>query len=214
GVDDDRDAEGQDAGGGRRAVPAVSPDGDDAAGPAGRGHGQAVVAGRRARVPDPREVRQPGVAHVQGRAGERADHQYRTDMNRLPMIPQEQPRQDLPPEGGSHETEGLVADPVKTEALGPAIQAALKKVYDPEIPVDIYELGLIYDLFVTAGGVAAIKMTLTAPACPAAQILPGQVADAAKSVAGVTDARVDVVWEPAWTKDRMSDVAKLQLGMW
>jgi FeS assembly SUF system protein len=92
--------------------------------------------------------------------------------------------------------------------------AALKTVFDPEIPVDIYELGLIYDLFVTAGGVAAIKMTLTAPACPAAQILPGQVADAAKSVAGVTDARVDVVWEPAWTKDRMSDVAKLQLGMW
>jgi len=131
-------------------------------------------------------------------------------MNRLPMIPQEQP----PTPDPTHETDGLVADPVKTEALGPAIQAALKKVYDPEIPVDIYELGLIYDLFVTAGGVAAIKMTLTAPACPAAQILPGQVADAAKSVAGVTDARVDVVWEPAWTKDRMSDVAKLQLGMW
>jgi FeS assembly SUF system protein len=135
-------------------------------------------------------------------------------MNRLPMIPQEQPRQDLPPEGGSHETDGLVADPVKTEALGPAIQAALKKVYDPEIPVDIYELGLIYDLFVTAEGLAAIEMTLTAPGCPAAQILPGQVADAAKSVDGVTDAKVDVVWEPAWTKDRMSDVAKLQLGMW
>ena len=131
-------------------------------------------------------------------------------MNNLPMAPQEQP----PVPDAGHETEGLVADPVKTEALGPAIQAALKKVYDPEIPVDIYELGLIYDLFVTAGGVAAIKMTLTAPACPAAQILPGQVADAAKSVAGVTDARVDVVWEPAWTKDRMSDVAKLQLGMW
>jgi FeS assembly SUF system protein len=131
-------------------------------------------------------------------------------MIKIPMIPQEQP----PTPDPTHETDGLVADPVKTEALGPAIQAALKKVYDPEIPVDIYELGLIYDLFVTAGGVAAIKMTLTAPACPAAQILPGQVADAAKSVAGVTDARVDVVWEPAWTKDRMSDVAKLQLGMW
>ena len=131
-------------------------------------------------------------------------------MTKIPMIPQEQP----PAPDATHETDGLVADPVKTEALGPAIQAALKKVYDPEIPVDIYELGLIYDLFVTAGGVAAIKMTLTAPACPAAQILPGQVADAAKSVAGVTDARVDVVWEPAWTKDRMSDVAKLQLGMW
>ncbi|HXT33114.1 MAG TPA: iron-sulfur cluster assembly protein [Vicinamibacterales bacterium] len=131
-------------------------------------------------------------------------------MIKIPMIPQEPP----PTPDPTHETDGLVADPVKTEALGPAIQAALKKVYDPEIPVDIYELGLIYDLFVTAGGVAAIKMTLTAPACPAAQILPGQVADAAKSVAGVTDARVDVVWEPAWTKDRMSDVAKLQLGMW
>ena len=100
------------------------------------------------------------------------------------------------------------------DALTDQLIEKLKTVYDPEIPVDIYELGLIYDLFVTAGGVAAIKMTLTAPACPAAQILPGQVADAAKSVAGVTDAKVDVVWEPAWTKDRMSDVAKLQLGMW
>jgi FeS assembly SUF system protein len=131
-------------------------------------------------------------------------------MIKIPMIPQDQP----PPPDATHETDGLVADPAKTEELRPAIQAALKKVYDPEIPVDIYELGLIYDLFVTAAGVAAIKMTLTAPACPAAQILPGQVADAAKSVAGVTDAKVDVVWEPGWTKDRMSDAAKLQLGMW
>jgi len=135
-------------------------------------------------------------------------------MNRLPMIPQDQPRPDLPPEDGSHETDALVADPAKTGELRPAIEAALKKVYDPEIPVDIFELGLIYDVFVTADGVAAIRMTLTAPGCPAAQILPGQVAEAAKSVAGVADAKVDVVWEPGWTKDRMSDVAKLQLGMW
>jgi FeS assembly SUF system protein len=131
-------------------------------------------------------------------------------MNRLPMIPQEQP----PTPDPTHETDALVADPTKTDELRPALQAALKKVYDPEIPVDIYELGLIYDLFVTAAGVAAIRMTLTAPNCPAAQVLPGQVAAAAKSVAGVTDAKVDVVWEPGWTKDRMSDVAKLQLGMW
>ena len=117
-------------------------------------------------------------------------------------------------EGGGSNLEGLVADPARTDALLPSIQAALKKVYDPEIPVDIYELGLIYDVFVTADGVAAIRMTLTAPGCPAAQILPGQVADAAKTVEGVTDAKVDVVWEPGWTKDRMSDVAKLQLGMW
>jgi FeS assembly SUF system protein len=131
-------------------------------------------------------------------------------MKSIPMLPQDQP----PAPDATHETEGLVADPDKTAALRDGIQQALKAVYDPEIPVDIWELGLIYDVFVTADGTAAIKMTLTAPACPAAQVLPGQVAAAARSVAGVSDAKVDVVWEPAWTKDRMSDVAKLQLGMW
>ena len=131
-------------------------------------------------------------------------------MKNFHMIPQDQPPA---PEAG-HETDALVPDPANTDALRPAIQAALKKVYDPEIPVDILELGLIYDVFVTADGVAGIRMTLTAPACPAAQVLPGQVAEAARSVPGVTDAKVDVVWEPGWTKDRMSDAAKLQLGMW
>jgi len=134
-------------------------------------------------------------------------------MKSLPMVPAD----NLPPAGGSDQAssiEGLVADPAKTGELRPGIEAALKRVYDPEIPVDIWELGLIYDVFVTADGVAAIKMTLTAPACPAAQILPGQVEQAAKSVAGVTDAKVEIVWEPAWSKDRMSDAAKLQLGLW
>jgi FeS assembly SUF system protein len=124
------------------------------------------------------------------------------------------PEPPAPTPDPTHETQGLVADPVKTGALLPAIESALKKVYDPEIPVDIWELGLIYDVFVTADGVAAIKMTLTAPGCPAAQSLPGQVGDAAKTVDGVTGAKVDVVWEPGWTKDRMSDVAKMQLGLW
>ena len=131
-------------------------------------------------------------------------------MKPLTMIPQEQP----PTPDPGNETAALVADPAKTDALLPAIQAALKKVYDPEIPVDIYELGLIYDVFVTADDIVAIRMTLTAPGCPAAQILPGQVAEAARGVPGVADAKVDVVWEPGWTKDRMSDLAKLQLGMW
>jgi FeS assembly SUF system protein len=131
-------------------------------------------------------------------------------MNKLPMIPQDQPTTP----DTTHDTDGLVADAVKTEELRPGLTAALKKVYDPEIPVDIWELGLIYDLFVTTDGVAAIRMTLTAPGCPAAQILPGQVAQAARGVPGIADAKVDVVWEPGWTKDRMSDVAKLQLGMW
>src|SRR6187431_2197358 len=112
-------------------------------------------------------------------------------MKNLPMIPEAQPPA---PDAAGHETDALVADPVKTAELQPGIQAALKKVYDPEIPVDIWELGLIYDVFVTADGVAGIRMTLTAPACPAAQVLPGQVGEAAKSVDGVTDAKVDVVW--------------------
>lgn len=131
-------------------------------------------------------------------------------MKPIPVVPQDQP---LAAEA-THETDGLVADPAKTGALREPLQQALKTVFDPEIPVDIWELGLIYDLFVTAEGVAAIKMTLTAPACPAAQVLPGQVADAARSVAGIRDAKVDVVWEPAWSRERMSEVAKLQLGMW
>ncbi|MGH9411534.1 MAG: iron-sulfur cluster assembly protein [Vicinamibacterales bacterium] len=131
-------------------------------------------------------------------------------MNELPMIPES----PAPAPEPTHETDALVADPETTDRLRPAIQAALKKVYDPEIPVDIWELGLVYDVFVTSDAVAAIRMTLTAPACPAAQVLPGQVANAARSVPGVADARVDVVWEPAWTRDRMSDAAKLQLGLW
>ena len=131
-------------------------------------------------------------------------------MKTLPMVP------DLPaqPAATAGETSPLVADAARTEALKPAILEAIQTVYDPEIPVNIWELVLIYDVLVDAGGVAGITMTLTAPGCPAAQSLPGEVGEKVKAVAGVTDARVDVVWEPAWTKDRMSDVAKLQLGMW
>ena len=131
-------------------------------------------------------------------------------MKPLPMMPQDMPPAPEP----TTETAGLVADPAKTAELRDAITAALKTVYDPEIPVDIWELGLIYDVFVTADGVAAIAMTLTAPGCPAAQVLPGQVAYVVRAVPGVTDAKVDVVWEPGWTKDRMSETAKLQLGLW
>src|SRR5260221_9597417 len=131
-------------------------------------------------------------------------------MKLVAMIPEEHP----PAPDAGHETDLLVADPVKTAELQPGIQAALKTVFDPEIPVVIWELGLIYDVFVTAEGVAAIRMTLTAPACPAAQILPGQVGAAAKSVPGISGAKIDGVLVPGSAKDRMSDVAKLQLGMW
>ena len=126
------------------------------------------------------------------------------------MIPPETP--DTPT--SSNDTASMVADAAKTAELKPRIIEAISTVFDPEIPVNIWELGLIYDVIVDAAGVAGVRMTLTAPGCPAAQSLPVEVAARVKGVAGVTDARVDIVWEPGWTKDRMSDAAKLQLGMW
>jgi FeS assembly SUF system protein len=108
----------------------------------------------------------------------------------------------------------VVADPARTEALRQAIVDAISTVYDPEIPVNIWELGLIYDIAVDAANVAGVTMTLTAPGCPAAQSLPGEVELKVKGVAGVADAKVEVVWDPAWTKDRMSEAARLQLGLW
>lgn len=131
-------------------------------------------------------------------------------MKPLPVIPPPAPE---PPEP-STETAGFVRDQQKTAELEPGILDAIRTVYDPEIPVNILELGLIYDVAVDAAGVAAIRMTLTAPGCPAAQSLPVEVAHKVKAVPGVSDAKVDVVWEPAWTKDRMSEAARLQLGLW
>ncbi len=104
-------------------------------------------------------------------------------------------------------------DPVRTLELKPHIVEQLSTVFDPEIPVNIYELGLIYDVAVDKDGLAVIKMTLTAPGCPAAVTLPAEVQGKVKGIEGVTDARVDLVWEPPWDKDRMSDAAKLQLGI-
>jgi FeS assembly SUF system protein len=132
-------------------------------------------------------------------------------MKPLPMVP---PTPPDTPAAAAGTGEPLVADPARTTELKPKIIEAISTVFDPEIPVNIYELGLIYDVIVDASGVAGVQMTLTAPGCPAAQELPVEVANKVRAVPGVTDARVDVVWEPAWTKDRMSEAAKLQLGMW
>jgi FeS assembly SUF system protein len=93
------------------------------------------------------------------------------------------------------------------------IIAMMKTIYDPEIPVNIYDLGLIYDVIVDPLGNVDVKMTLTAPGCPVAQTFPGIVEDAVKSVLGVNDAKVELVWDPPWTQDRMTDAAKLQLGL-
>ena len=92
------------------------------------------------------------------------------------------------------------------------IVAAMKTVYDPEIPVDIYELGLIYGVQVSDEADVVVQMTLTAPSCPAAGMLPGEVETKVRGVPGVKSARVDLVWDPPWNKDMMSEAAKLQLG--
>ena len=93
------------------------------------------------------------------------------------------------------------------------IVAALKKVYDPEMPVNIYELGLIYGLDVDDAGHASVRMTLTAPNCPVAGILPGQVEQAVRSVPGVAGVKLELTFDPPWSKDRMSEAAKLALGI-
>jgi len=105
-----------------------------------------------------------------------------------------------------------MSNPVLTLSLRPKIVDALCSVYDPEIPVSIWELGLVYDIAIDADRRVHVRMTLTAPACPAAQALPLEVERAVRAVEGVADATVEVVWDPAWSADRMSDAARLQLG--
>jgi FeS assembly SUF system protein len=102
--------------------------------------------------------------------------------------------------------------PADARTLEAAVIEALKTCYDPEIPVNIYELGLIYEVRVAADGAVAIKMTLTSPACPVAGSLPGEVEAKARAVAGVTSAAVELVWDPPWDKEMMSEAAKVELG--
>ena len=96
--------------------------------------------------------------------------------------------------------------------LGEKIVKELKQVFDPEIPVDVYELGLIYDVFINEENEVKILMTLTSPNCPVAESLPKEVEDKVKSLDEVKDAEVEITFDPPWTKDLMSDEAKLELG--
>jgi FeS assembly SUF system protein len=104
--------------------------------------------------------------------------------------------------------------PEETERLSTEIVAALKTVFDPEIPADIYELGLIYKVDISDERAVDVTMTLTTPNCPAAGELPTQVENAVASVPGVGVVNVNLVWDPAWSPDRMSDEARLVLNMW
>ncbi|MGH7050365.1 MAG: SUF system Fe-S cluster assembly protein [Acetobacteraceae bacterium] len=111
---------------------------------------------------------------------------------------------------GSWTPDGAAAPKVSELAVIDAISG----IYDPEIPVNIYELGLIYALEIQEDGVVRVEMTLTAPGCPSAQELPEQVHDAVLAVDGVKDVLVDTVWDPPWDPSRMSDDARLQLNMY
>jgi len=96
--------------------------------------------------------------------------------------------------------------------MAPVLEA-LKTVQDPEIPVNLVELGLIYELIVKKGGTVYVEMTLTTPSCPVAAAMPGEVEAAIRAVPDVSDVRVKLVWTPPWTQDRMSDEARLELGL-
>jgi FeS assembly SUF system protein len=115
-----------------------------------------------------------------------------------------------PPAGDDVERpEGGEDDPA---LMGPVLEA-LKTVRDPEIPVNLVELGLIYELIVKKGGIVFVEMTLTTPSCPVAASMPGEVETAIRTVPGVTEVRVKLVWTPPWTQDLMSDEARLELGL-
>jgi FeS assembly SUF system protein len=98
------------------------------------------------------------------------------------------------------------------EPLRSAVVAALKTCYDPEIPVDIWELGLVYGVDIAPQGAVTVRMTLTSPACPVAGSLPGEVEAKVRSVPGVSSSRVELVWDPPWDRERLSEAAKLTLG--
>ena len=107
----------------------------------------------------------------------------------------------------------MSVEEIDTQELGEKIVKVLKKIYDPEIPVDIYELGLIYDVFVNEDYDVKILMTLTTPNCPVAETLPQEVEEKVKSLNKVNDVELELTFDPPWSQDLMSEEAKLELGM-
>lgn len=130
---------------------------------------------------------------------------------KLPTVEDETPEPDVGEAYGG--TGEVPEEPVEPDALKERILGALRTVYDPEIPVNIQDLGLIYGLEVDSEGRADIEMTLTAPGCPVAGYLVQEVARKAGEVEGVSTSRVRLTWEPPWTPDRMTEEAKLELGL-
>ncbi len=126
-------------------------------------------------------------------------------MSESPAVPEHAVHGAWTPEGGSEPPVRVSED---------AVISVLKTVFDPEIPVDIYELGLIYAVEIGDDGHVKVEMTLTTPSCPSAQELPSQTEEAVRAVPGVTDVTVEVVWDPPWEPSRMSEDARLALNMY
>jgi len=105
-------------------------------------------------------------------------------------------------------------DAINETIIEAEVLEALRTCFDPEIPVNIYEMGLIYGTKVDPDGTVTVQMTLTSPSCPAAQALPAEVGEKIKAISGVTDVKVDLVWDPPWDPSRMSDEARAVLNMW
>ena len=155
------------------------------------------------------------------------DYKYPHSIASLPVIPEQRHPPTAEEVAADTRAETSVPAPSSDAALATSdptrfvhqkliegkVIEALKQVYDPEIPVNIYELGLIYDIQVNPDDTVHVKMTLTAPACPVAGSLPGQVETQVETVPEVKSATVELVWDPPWTRDRMSEAALLQLGM-
>jgi FeS assembly SUF system protein len=138
------------------------------------------------------------------------DQPVQLDTNRL----NPQPEQASVP--GSASAPSSVPEsltPEQVQEIETKAVEALKTCFDPEIPVNIYEMGLIYNIDVQPSGIVHVRMTLTSPACPAAGSLPPEVRWKVQEIPGVKDAKVEIVWDPPWTKERMSEAARLQLGI-
>jgi FeS assembly SUF system protein len=154
-----------------------------------------------------------GLGHLDGKPMS-DDYKHPSSLASLPVLPAH-PRPDPPPAPAAapDPDPSLLTPELRRKLLEGKIIAAISKVYDPEIPVNVYELGLIYDIAIADDNTVKVKMTLTAPGCPVAGSLPAEVGKQVESVPEVTDCEVELVWEPSWTKDRMSEAALLTLGM-
>lgn len=133
--------------------------------------------------------------------------------SRPERIPLETVGENPPPPPAAAPPPPPPAEPVPSDELREKVVRALQGCYDPEIPVNIWELGLIYDVAVEENGSVYIKMTLTSPACPAATSLPPEVRAKVAAIPGVRDVKLDVVWDPPWNQDMMSEAARLELGL-